>query len=236
MTFKNIRYRESQNSRAFHESQNSRPQHLASCPVELYSCSQPEAHLLPDNSYEKKKGVRRGRKKKELLGMSLRKARFFRLRRRLVPVWRWIRSRRYNRLDQDKSPAIAPASRLLWWVRSLSRRIRVASISCSGSAEGSKGLLLEVEQRPPPKGYLSVYVEDDADDRLQRYLVPVLYFNHPLFGELLREAEEEFGFQHPGGITIPCPSWRFERIQNRIAAGHAAARRKRHGRRLLWLS
>jgi hypothetical protein len=35
-------------------------------------------------------------------------------------------------------------------------------------------------------------------------LVPVIYFNHPLFGELLREAEEEFRHQHQGGITIPC--------------------------------
>jgi SAUR family protein len=50
-------------------------------------------------------------------------------------------------------------------------------------------------------------------------VVPVVYFNHPLFGELLREAEEEFGFQHPGGITIPCAASRFERAAAVAAAG-----------------
>ncbi|CAD6262922.1 unnamed protein product [Miscanthus lutarioriparius] len=57
-----------------------------------------------------------------------------------------------------------------------------------------------------PKGQVAVYVGggEEASQSL-RYVVPVVYFNHPMFGELLREAEEEFGFQHPGVITIPAP-------------------------------
>ncbi|KAG1362210.1 auxin-responsive protein SAUR36 [Cocos nucifera] len=80
---------------------------------------------------------------------------------------------------------------------------------------------VELEGRkPPPKGHLVVYVGGQKDGGPpRRYLVPVFYFNHPLFGELLREAEEEFGYHHPGGITIPCPVSRFERVQTRIAAG-----------------
>lgn len=42
------------------------------------------------------------------------------------------------------------------------------------------------------KGHLAVYV-GQQDSGFHRVLVPVIYFNHPLFDELLREAEEEFG-------------------------------------------
>ncbi|KAL2254821.1 UNVERIFIED_CONTAM: Auxin-induced protein 15A [Sesamum indicum] len=39
----------------------------------------------------------------------------------------------------------------------------------------------------------------------RRFVVPISYLNHPLFQELLRWAEEEFGYDHPtGGLTIPC--------------------------------
>ncbi|MCH89671.1 auxin-induced protein 10A5 [Trifolium medium] len=51
-----------------------------------------------------------------------------------------------------------------------------------------------------PKGYLTVYV----GDRMKRFVIPVSYLNQPLFQELLHQAEEEFGYDHPmGGLTIP---------------------------------
>uniref|UniRef100_A0A3Q7FEG0 Uncharacterized protein n=1 Tax=Solanum lycopersicum TaxID=4081 RepID=A0A3Q7FEG0_SOLLC len=38
-----------------------------------------------------------------------------------------------------------------------------------------------------------------------RYVIPVSFLSQPLFQELLNQAEEEFGFNHPmGGVTIPC--------------------------------
>ncbi|CAM8981334.1 unnamed protein product [Rhodiola kirilowii] len=53
-----------------------------------------------------------------------------------------------------------------------------------------------------PKGYLAVYV---GETQMKRYLVPVSYLRQPLFQDLLRKAEEEFGYDHPmGGLTIPC--------------------------------
>lgn len=70
---------------------------------------------------------------------------------------------------------------------------------------------------------MAVYV-GQKDGVFQRVLVPVIYFNHPLFGDLLREAEEEYGFAHPGGITIPCRISEFERVQTRIAAGNDSRR------------
>nr|DAD45483.1 TPA_asm: hypothetical protein HUJ06_003713 [Nelumbo nucifera] len=60
-----------------------------------------------------------------------------------------------------------------------------------------------------------VYV-GQKDDGLHRFLVPVIYFNHPLFTDLLREAGEH-GFHHPDGITIPCQIAELESIQTKIA-------------------
>ncbi|KAG5007936.1 hypothetical protein AAZX31_09G202500 [Glycine max] len=52
-----------------------------------------------------------------------------------------------------------------------------------------------------PKGYLAVYV----GDKMKRFVIPVPYLNQPSFQELLSQAEEEFGYDHPtGGLTIPC--------------------------------
>ncbi|OAY52398.1 auxin-induced protein 15A [Manihot esculenta] len=50
-----------------------------------------------------------------------------------------------------------------------------------------------------PKGYLAVYVGR------KRFVIPVSYLNKPSFQDLLIQAEEEFGYDHPmGGLTIPC--------------------------------
>ncbi|XP_028783880.1 auxin-induced protein X10A-like [Neltuma alba] len=52
-----------------------------------------------------------------------------------------------------------------------------------------------------PKGYLAVYV----GEKMERFVIPISYLNQPSFQELLTEAEEEFGFDHPmGALTIPC--------------------------------
>ncbi|KAK2395041.1 auxin-induced protein X10A [Trifolium repens] len=52
-----------------------------------------------------------------------------------------------------------------------------------------------------PKGYLAVYV----GEKMNRFVVPISYLNQPLFQELLNQAEEQFGYDHPtGGLTIPC--------------------------------
>ncbi|CAA7391674.1 unnamed protein product [Spirodela intermedia] len=74
------------------------------------------------------------------------------------------------------------------------------------------------QRKAPPKGHLPVYVAGKDFDPPRRVLVPVIFFNHPLFVDLLRRAEEEFGFHHQGGITIPCPSSDFENVCTRLAA------------------
>ncbi|CAI9104674.1 OLC1v1003397C1 [Oldenlandia corymbosa var. corymbosa] len=56
-----------------------------------------------------------------------------------------------------------------------------------------------------PKGHFAVYVGDKDQQEKKRFVLPIAYLNHPTFQDLLRKAEEEFGYDHPtGGLTIPC--------------------------------
>ncbi|KAK9070892.1 hypothetical protein SSX86_009460 [Deinandra increscens subsp. villosa] len=67
---------------------------------------------------------------------------------------------------------------------------------CSGAAEYS-----------PKKGHFAVYV----GEMHKRYVIPLSTLNHPLFRDLLRRAEEEFGFDNSeGGLRIPCSQEYFE--------------------------
>ncbi|VFQ85862.1 unnamed protein product [Cuscuta campestris] len=54
-----------------------------------------------------------------------------------------------------------------------------------------------------PKGHFAVYV---GEGEKKRFVLPITYLKDHSFQELLCQAEEEFGFDHPmGGLTIPCP-------------------------------
>ena len=64
-----------------------------------------------------------------------------------------------------------------------------------------------------PKGYLAVYV----GERMKRFVIPISYLTQPSFQELLNQAEEEFGYDHPmGGLTIPCSEDVFQNITSRL--------------------
>ncbi|XP_014515845.1 auxin-responsive protein SAUR36-like [Vigna radiata var. radiata] len=158
----------------------------------------------------------------------------FRLGKRVFRVATWVfrrvrfrtRPNRYCRLGST-SPSHSynhnPMTKLLTWGTKLKRG---AQSLCKKS-----GSALVCERAPAvPKGHLAVYVAEDNGE-CRRVLVPVIYFNHPLFSGLLREAEKEFGFEHPGGITIPCRLTEFERVKTRIASGSGLRGRTR---RLGW--
>ncbi|KAF8405350.1 hypothetical protein HHK36_010254 [Tetracentron sinense] len=51
-----------------------------------------------------------------------------------------------------------------------------------------------------PKGHFAVYV----GEKRSRFIVPISFLTHPEFQSLLQRAEEEFGFDHDMGLTIPC--------------------------------
>lgn len=67
-----------------------------------------------------------------------------------------------------------------------------------------------------PKGCMAVMVGNEGEEKLEKFIVPIAYTNHPLFLQLLKEAEEEYGFDQKGPITIPCHVEHFRRVQGLI--------------------
>lgn len=63
-----------------------------------------------------------------------------------------------------------------------------------------------------PKGFVAVYVGDEQEEQM-RCVIPVLYFNHPLFHNLLQEAEQAYGFHQKGVFRIPCQIFDLEYLQ-----------------------
>ncbi|CAN0859322.1 Protein SMALL AUXIN UP-REGULATED RNA 12 [Linum grandiflorum] len=59
-----------------------------------------------------------------------------------------------------------------------------------------------------PKGFLAVSVGEEQ----KRFTIPTEYLSHSAFHILLREAEEEFGFQQAGILRIPCEVAVFESV------------------------
>nr|XP_027103521.1 auxin-responsive protein SAUR32-like [Coffea arabica] len=69
--------------------------------------------------------------------------------------------------------------------------------------------------RDIPKGCLAILVGHEGEEQ-QRFIIPVIYINHPLFMQLLKEAEEEYGFDHKGPLNIPCHVEEFRQVQGII--------------------
>ncbi|KAF3325592.1 auxin-induced protein 6B-like protein [Carex littledalei] len=61
---------------------------------------------------------------------------------------------------------------------------------------------------PVPKGCFAVCV----GEQMKRYVVPTECLSHVSFVDLLREAEEEFGFEQEGVLRIPCDVSVFESV------------------------
>ncbi|PWA56709.1 Auxin responsive SAUR protein [Artemisia annua] len=59
-----------------------------------------------------------------------------------------------------------------------------------------------------PKGHFVVYVGENRS----RYVIPISFLSRPEFQTLLQLAEEEFGFDHDMGLTIPCEEEVFESL------------------------
>ncbi|XP_043711583.1 protein SMALL AUXIN UP-REGULATED RNA 10-like [Telopea speciosissima] len=94
-----------------------------------------------------------------------------------------------------------------------------SSSNTTNSSSGSKSIkflkrtlsfseISSVSGDTVPKGFLAVCVGKE----LKRFIIPTEYLGHRAFGVLLREAEEEFGFQNEGALRIPCEVSVFEKI------------------------
>ncbi|KAK7283405.1 hypothetical protein RIF29_12900 [Crotalaria pallida] len=73
--------------------------------------------------------------------------------------------------------------------------------------DDQSGLRLDV-----PKGHFVVYVGENRS----RYIVPISFLSRPEFQTLLHQAEEEFGFDHDMGLTIPCEEDVFESLTSTL--------------------
>ncbi|MED6194480.1 Protein SMALL AUXIN UP-REGULATED RNA 51 [Stylosanthes scabra] len=66
-----------------------------------------------------------------------------------------------------------------------------------------------------PKGHFVVYVGGVGEKR-SRYILPISFLTTPQFQILLHQAEEEFGFHHQMGLTIPCQQHVFESLTSML--------------------
>ncbi|KAE8694680.1 Auxin-responsive protein SAUR32 [Hibiscus syriacus] len=74
------------------------------------------------------------------------------------------------------------------------------------------------ELKDVPNGSLAILVGQGEEQ--QRFVIPLMHITHPLFMQLLKEAEEEYGFDHEGPIIIPCHVQEFRNVQGMINKEH----------------
>ncbi|KAK4773482.1 hypothetical protein SAY87_028504 [Trapa incisa] len=77
-----------------------------------------------------------------------------------------------------------------------------------------RALLVEAEEgdgRSIPKGHLAVYVGPE----MRRFVIPASCLAETEFRVLMDTVGEEFGFEHEGGLHIPCEEADFEEILGR---------------------
>ena len=90
-----------------------------------------------------------------------------------------------------------------------------SSASLGGSSSG--GGSSSTSSPMPPKGCMAVrVVGPGGGEEEERFVVPVGYLKHPLFVALLKAAEDEYGFEQKGAITIPCGVDHFRHVQGII--------------------
>ncbi|KAL7002604.1 glutamate N-acetyltransferase [Sarracenia purpurea var. burkii] len=101
-------------------------------------------------------------------------------------------------------PAVFHAAKQVLRSKSLHTQ---SSTSSSSSTQGAA-------KADVPKGHFAVYV---GENRKNRFVVPLGYLKQPLFQDLLRRAEEEYGFDYPtGGLTIPCSEGAFFSVASHL--------------------
>ncbi|PIA56040.1 hypothetical protein AQUCO_00700399v1 [Aquilegia coerulea] len=77
--------------------------------------------------------------------------------------------------------------------------------------------LVSPQSSDVPKGHFAVYVGETQSEK-KRYVVPISYLRQSSFQNLLNQAEEEFGYDHPmGGLTIPCSEEMFLKLTSHLS-------------------
>ncbi|KAJ0970999.1 hypothetical protein J5N97_018958 [Dioscorea zingiberensis] len=68
-----------------------------------------------------------------------------------------------------------------------------------------------------PAGHVAVHVQR-GEPRRRRFMVRAVQLNHPAFKELLLMAEEEYGFERAGPLTLPCDHSELEDALRRVSS------------------
>ncbi|XP_057769321.1 auxin-responsive protein SAUR71-like [Salvia miltiorrhiza] len=102
--------------------------------------------------------------------------------------------------NSNKSNAASSTSKSSSSNKSIKFLKKTLSFSESSSSSLANGAV--------PKGFVAVCVGTE----LKRFVIPTEYLSHQMFGILLREAEEEFGFQQEGVLRFPCEVELFEKV------------------------
>ena len=91
-------------------------------------------------------------------------------------------------------------------------RSRAAAASRAGKRAGAAAAV--------PAGHVAVRVEGGGDGcGPRRFVVRLAHLTHPAFLELLRQAEEEYGFPAaPGPIALPCDEDHFLDVLHRVSS------------------
>lgn len=92
---------------------------------------------------------------------------------------------------------------------------KLATVTPSSASGGKGGGGGGGGRSSVPRGSFAVYVGEE----MRRFVIPTEYLGHWAFAELLREAEEEFGFRHEGALRIPCDVESFEGILRLVQQG-----------------
>ncbi|KAK3141241.1 hypothetical protein QOZ80_4BG0331320 [Eleusine coracana subsp. coracana] len=104
--------------------------------------------------------------------------------------------------------------RSIVWLRQTLRRWRSRAAARAAVAAGESVV---------PAGHVAVCVGGAS----RRFVVRAAHLNHPVFRELLRQAEEEYGFPSgacAGPIALPCDEGLFEHVLRHLSSPSKASR------------
>lgn len=90
--------------------------------------------------------------------------------------------------SSSKKGSLSRSNSIKEGITFLKRTLSFGDVSTSGSSSNAV-----------PKGFLAVHVGEE----MKRFVIPTNYLSHQAFSVLLKEAEEEFGFQQEGILRIP---------------------------------
>ncbi|KAL6651874.1 hypothetical protein ACP70R_010799 [Stipagrostis hirtigluma subsp. patula] len=106
--------------------------------------------------------------------------------------------------------------RYIVWLRQTLRRWRSRAAARAAVAAVGEGQVV-------PAGHVAVCVGGAS----RRFVVRAAHLNHPVFRELLRQAEEEYGFPSgacAGPIALPCDEGLFEHVLRHLSSPSKASR------------